>query len=84
MGLWAAFSRPMRSIITPGTLGAFGDAERIAYGQALMSGIDETLVRSVEGERILGTREFATTLKMERGRYRVKRGKLAKNASITS
>jgi hypothetical protein len=41
-------------------------------------------VHVVEGGRILGTREFAATLKMERGRYRVKRGKPAKSAPITS
>jgi len=82
----AAYVRKVRDGVTDENpyLGTFGDDERTAYEQALMSGIDETLVRRFEGERILGTKEFAATLKMERGRYRVKRGKPAKNVSITS
>ena len=56
-------------------LGAFNDPERVQYGEALMSGVDEKIVRQMEGERAIGTREFAATLKMERGRYRVKRGR---------
>jgi len=56
-------------------LGAFGDPERVAYGEALMSGVDEKVVRQMEGERAIGTKEFAATLKMERGRYRVRRGR---------
>jgi hypothetical protein len=64
----AAYVRQVRDGVTDENphLGMFGDAERAAYGQALMSGIDEKLVRSVEGGRILGTREFAAPLKMER------------------
>jgi len=82
----AAYVRKVRDGVTDENpyLGMFGDDERTAYGQALMSGIDETLVRRFEGERILGTKEFAATLKMERGRYRVKRGKPARNVSIAS
>ena len=56
-------------------LGAFGDPDRIVYGEALMSGVDEKVVRQTEGSRAIGTKEFAATLKMERGRYRVKRGR---------
>ena len=56
-------------------MGAFNDPERVQYGEALMSGVDEKIVRQMEGERAIGTREFAATLKMERGRYRVKRGR---------
>jgi len=37
----------------------------------------------VEGERALGSRAFAAALKIERGRYRVRRGKPAKRARIT-
>ena len=61
-------------------LGAFGDENRVTYGQALLSGIDEAVVKSVEGERALGSRAFASTLKMERGRCRVRRGKPAGHA----
>lgn len=57
-------------------LGAFEDADRSAYAQALMSGEgDEAVLRHVEGERVIGSRAFAETLKMERGRHRVKRGR---------
>lgn len=65
-------------------LGALTDEDRNAYGQALMSGIDENVIRSVEGERILGTKKFAATLKKERGRYRVKRGTPIRSASIAT
>jgi putative transposase len=56
-------------------MGTFGDSERIAYGEALMSGVDEKVVRKMEGERAIGSKEFTATLKMERGRYRAKRGR---------
>jgi len=56
-------------------LGPFGERERQAYGDALLAGVDDAVVRAVEGERAIGSRPFAATLKMERGRYRVKRGK---------
>jgi len=42
-----------------------------------MSGADEAVVRNMEGERVIGSKSFAETLKMERGRYRVKRGRPA-------
>ena len=63
-------------------LGAYGDENRVTYGQALLSGIDEAVVKSVEGERALGSRAFASTLKMERGRYRVRCGKPGKRARM--
>jgi hypothetical protein len=47
-----------------------------------MSGVDAKVVKRVEGERVPGSREFASTLKMEQGRYRVKRGKPARRVSI--
>jgi putative transposase len=65
-------------------VGAFTQADRQAYADALMSGVDEQIVRSMEGERAIGSREFSATLKMERGRYRVKRGRPAKNAPINT
>ena len=40
-----------------------------------MSGEDEKIVLEVESDRAIGTKAFAATLKMERGRYRVKRGR---------
>jgi hypothetical protein len=42
---------------------------------SMMSGADEAVVRQMEGKRAIGSKEFAATLKMERGRYRVKRGR---------
>jgi len=65
-------------------LGTLSLADREAYGQALMSDADEKLVRHVEGERAIGSKNFAATLKMERGRYRVKRGRPASGARIRS
>jgi hypothetical protein len=57
-------------------LGAFDEADRRAYAAALMSGgEDEAVIRHVEGERVIGSRAFADTLKMERGRHRIKRGR---------
>ena len=53
-------------------------------GVKLMSGVDEKIVREVEGERAIGSKEFAATLKLERGRYRVKRGRPSKSVRITS
>jgi hypothetical protein len=46
-------------------LGEFSDEDPVAHGQALMSGVDEKVVTRAEGERVLGSREFASTLKME-------------------
>ena len=57
-------------------LGAFEEADRRADAQALLSGeSDEAVIRQAEGERFIGSRAFAETLKMERGRHRVKRGR---------
>ena len=61
-------------------LGVFGAEDRETYGQALLSGIDDAVVKGVEGERALGSRQFASTLKMERGRYRMRRGRPATRA----
>jgi putative transposase len=85
---WSSASAYVRKVTDEVTdtnpyLGEFSDQDRLAYGEALMSVVDETVVRSVEGERVLGSREFAATLKMERGRYRVKRGKPARRVPIT-
>ena len=52
---------------------------RQEYGAALMSGADDQVVRELEGSRAIGSTAFASTLKMECGRYRVKRGRPAKN-----
>jgi hypothetical protein len=57
-------------------LGAFEEADRRAYAQALISGeSDEAVIRQTEGEWVIGSRAFVETLKMERGRHRVKRGR---------
>ena len=64
--------------------GSVGDQERKLYGEALMSGVDEKAIRRMESERAMGTREFAATLEMERGRYRVKRGKPSRCVRVTS
>jgi hypothetical protein len=65
-------------------MGEFTDADRVAYGERLMSGVDEQVVREVEGERAIGSKAFAATLKMERGRYRLKRGRPAKKCANKS
>jgi hypothetical protein len=64
--------------------GTLGDQERARCRDALMSGVDEKVVRQMEGERALGLKEFAATLKMERGRHRVKRGRSWKTAATTA
>ena len=57
-------------------LGAFEEADRRAYARSLMSGReDEAVISRVDGERVIGSKAFADTLKMERGRHRVKRGR---------
>lgn len=60
------------------------DADREVYAEALMSGVAKALIGRVEGERVIGTRAFANTLKMERGRYRVKRGRPVQCVRIRS
>jgi len=47
----------------------------LEYGEAKTSGMDEKIVRGVDGECVMSTKAFAATLKMERGRFRVKRGR---------
>ena len=44
-----------------------------------MSGADESVARAFEGELAIGRPEFAATLKMQRGRYRVRRGRPVKS-----
>ncbi|MFU8781417.1 MAG: transposase, partial [Kiritimatiellia bacterium] len=57
-------------------LGAFEEADRHAYSDALISGHeDEAIIRSVEGERAIGSTAFANGLKMDHGRQRVKCGR---------
>jgi len=63
-------------------LGPLTEADRQAYGEVLMSGSDEPVIKSVEGDRTIGSVAFATTLKRERGRYRVKRGRPVRGALI--
>jgi hypothetical protein len=60
-------------------MGEFKDSDRVVYGERLMSGVDEKVVREMEGERALGSKDFAATLKMAQGRYRVKRGRPARS-----
>jgi putative transposase len=57
-------------------LGTLQEADRKTYALALASGCeDEAVIRSVDDERVVGSRTFARTLKVERGRCRVKRGR---------
>jgi hypothetical protein len=49
-----------------------------------MSGVDEKVIHGMEGERVLGSKDFAATLEMDRGRYRVKRGRPWKTVAITA
>ena len=55
-------------------VGAFGEKDRRAYGQVLMSGRDEEVVRAMEGSRAVGRPKFTARLKKDRGRYRLKPG----------
>jgi len=77
---WASAAAYVKKVVDGVTdenpyLGSFTEPDRVEYGERLMSGVDEKMVREVEGERAIGTKAFATTLKMERGRFRVKRGR---------
>ena len=65
-------------------VGEFTQQDRQAYGEMLMTGADEKVVKEIEGGRAIGTREFAATLKMDRGRYRLKRGTPVKSVRITT
>ena len=56
----------------------------VEYGEKVLSEVDAKIVREVKGERAIGSKEFAATLKMARGRYRVKRGRPSKSVRITS
>lgn len=57
-------------------LGIFQETDRKAYATALSSGLeDEAVIRRVDGERVIGSKTFANTLKKECGRCRVKRGR---------
>lgn len=49
-------------------VGKFSDQDCVEYGEALMSGVDEKMVRQFENNLAIGSKEFASTLKMERGR----------------
>ena len=53
-------------------MGAFTDNDRIAYGKTLASGIDDAVIKDMLGRRAVGSNDFASTLKRERGRYRLK------------
>jgi hypothetical protein len=59
-------------------LGELTEQAQTLYREALTSGVDEEVVGAFEGQRAIGRAEFASTLKMERGRYRVRRGRPAK------
>jgi hypothetical protein len=78
---WSSAARYVNCIVDGLTdenpyLGAFEDADRRAYGAALMSGVeDEAAIRQVDGERVIGSKAFAETLQMVRGRHRVRRGR---------
>jgi putative transposase len=86
---WSSAAAYVRQVVDGLTdenphMGGFSQREREAYAGALMSGVDEKVVKRVEGERAVGSREFAATLKMERGRYRVKRGRPVRSVRITA
>jgi putative transposase len=53
-------------------IGSFSQKDRIAYADALASGIDDAVVKAMHGRRPIGSNDFASTLKRERGRYRLK------------
>lgn len=59
-------------------MGTFSDRDRALYATALASGIDDAVMKAAHGKRALGTTEFAATLKMERGRYRLKHARPAR------
>ena len=57
--------------------------EKREYGAALMSGVDEAVIRRFRRGRPIGTDVFAGKLRCDRGRFRVKRGRPVSNVRIT-
>jgi hypothetical protein len=53
-------------------IGSFSQKDRIAYADALASGIDDAVVKAMHGRRPIGSNDFASTPKRERGRHRLK------------
>ncbi|HMO52407.1 MAG TPA: transposase [Kiritimatiellia bacterium] len=58
-------------------LGAFTAQDRVRYGEVLLSGSDEAIIRETVSSRVIGSSRYARTLKTERGRQRLKRGRKA-------
>ena len=61
-------------------LGKFGGREREMYAEALMSGVDEAMIRGTNRFRVIGTPEYASKLQVSRGRHKLRRGRPANQA----
>jgi len=57
-------------------IGKFTESDRKQYGEALVSGVDESAIRKSISRNIIGSRDFSRTVKKDRGHYRPKRGKI--------
>ena len=60
-------------------LGKFTDYDRKQYGDALVSNVDEPVIHQSISSNIIGSRAYSRKLKIDRGHYRLKKGKLDVN-----
>ena len=51
------------------------EGDRKMYGEILMSGVDDTLMKKHHNATTVGSAGFAGKLKVQRGRYRLMRGR---------
>ena len=65
-------------------LGPFDAEHRREYGEALMSGIDDEFIRRFPRGSPIGGDVFAGSLRRDRGRQRVKRGRPTRSVFISS
>lgn len=56
-------------------LGVMTQQDRQAYGEILMSGTEDDWVQSRQSGRVFGSEDFASRIRNERGRPRLKRGR---------
>ena len=60
-------------------LGEFTDGGRKQYGDVLVSGVDDPVIQQSISSNVIGSRMYTRKLKIDRGHYRLKKGKLDVN-----
>ena len=56
-------------------LGKMEEQDRKIYGEVLMAGVDDSLMKQRNKSAVLGSPEFGAKLRLDHGRFRLKRGK---------